>query len=193
MKRICVFCGSSPHAGATYIEAAGVLGRRLADRGLTLVYGGGGIGLMGALADAALAHGGQVIGVIPEALATREVAHRGLTELRVTPSMHARKATMVEISDAFVALPGGLGTFDELFEILTWAQLGIHDKPIGILNTAAFFEALVALVERAVAEGFVRPEHRDMVVVDDEPRALLERLAGRRPPRPPKWTRLDQA
>jgi uncharacterized protein (TIGR00730 family) len=193
MRRICVFCGSSPRAGTVYFEAAGALGRLLAELGHTLVYGGGGIGLMGALADAALAHGGQVIGVIPEALATREVAHRGLTELRVTPSMHARKAMMVDISDAFVALPGGLGTFDELFEILTWAQLGIHDKPIGILNTAGFFEALVGLVDHAVAEGFVRPEHREMVVVDDEPRALLERLEGRRPPRLPKWTRLDQA
>jgi uncharacterized protein (TIGR00730 family) len=192
VQRICVFCGSSPRAGAAYFEAAEVLGRLLAELGKTLVYGGGGIGLMGALADSALARGGRVIGVIPEALATREVAHEGLTELRVTPSMHARKAMMVDASDAFVALPGGLGTFDELFEILTWAQLGIHDKPIGILNTAGFFDALVALVDRAVAEGFVRPEHRDMVVVDDDPRALLDRLADHRPTQVPKWTRLEQ-
>jgi uncharacterized protein (TIGR00730 family) len=163
------------------------VGRLLAERGIGLVYGGASIGLMGALADAALAAGGRVIGVIPEDLAVKEVAHDGLDELRVTPGMHARKALMAELSDGFVALPGGLGTFDELLEILSWSQLGIHAKPIGVLNTSGFYDGLLQLIDRAVDGGFVRPEHRELVLVAEEPAALLDGLADHRPARHPKW------
>jgi len=187
MKRVCVFCGSSLGAGSDYLAAARNLGRVLAERGITLVYGGGSIGLMGALADSALSAGGRVIGVIPDALSATEVAHRGLSELRVTESMHARKAMMEDLSDAFVALPGGLGTFDELFEILTWAQLGIHRKPVGLINVAGYFDGLIRLLEHAVAEGFVRREHRELLLVGEDPASLLQRLAGHRPRWVPKW------
>jgi uncharacterized protein (TIGR00730 family) len=177
-----------------YRNAAEGLGRLLAERSLRLVYGGGSLGLMGALADASLDAGGRVIGVIPEAMAGLEVAHNGLSELRVTPSMHARKALMAELADAFVALPGGLGTFDELFEIVTWAQLGIHRKPIGLLNVAGYFDALIRLVEHAVAEGFVRLQHRELLLVGDAAGQLLERLARFEPgPSVPKWIRPELA
>ena len=155
MKRVCVFCGSSEGRDPRYREAAEPVGRSLARRGLGLVYGGGGIGLMRVVADAVLDHGGSVIGVIPHGLAAREVAHRGVSEMRVVPSMHARKALMAELADAFLTLPGGFGTFEELFESVTWAQLGIHRKPLGLLNVAGYFDPLVQLVEHAVAEGFV--------------------------------------
>jgi uncharacterized protein (TIGR00730 family) len=186
-RAVCVFCGSSPRVDPEYLATAATVGRGLAERGLRLVYGGASIGLMGALADAALASGGEVVGVIPESLAVREVAHTGLTELRVTSSMHARKALMAELSGAFVALPGGLGTFDELLEILSWSQLGIHDKPIGLLNVAGFYDGLIGLLDRAVHDQFARPEHRQLLFVATEPEELLDGLASHRPRRLPKW------
>jgi uncharacterized protein (TIGR00730 family) len=194
VKSVCVFCGSSFGNNAQYRTAAEGLGRLLAERGLRLIYGGGSLGLMGALADASLSGGGRVVGVIPEAMAVREVAHTGLSELRVTPSMHARKALMAELADAFVALPGGLGTCDELFEIVTWAQLGIHRKPIGLLNVAGYFDALIRLVEHAVTEGFVRPQHLELLLVGEVAEELLERLTRFEPgPNVPKWIRPELA
>lgn len=176
MKRICLFCGSSPRVGAGYLRLAAAFGSALASRGIELVYGGGRIGLMGAAADAALAGGGRVIGVIPRSLADLEVAHAGLTDLQLVDTMHERKARMADLSDAFVALPGGLGTLDEWFEIWTWAQLGFHSKPIGLLNLEGFFDPLLAFLDHLVAEGFVRPEHRAMAVVEREVEALIDRL-----------------
>jgi uncharacterized protein (TIGR00730 family) len=191
LKRICVYCGSNAGRRSGYAEAARVLGTELARRGLGLVYGGGRVGLMGVLADAALAAGGEVIGVIPEALATREVAHAGLTELRVVGSLHERKALMAELSDGFMALPGGYGTLDELCEIVTWAQLGLHEKPCGILNVERYFDPFVAFIDRAVGEGFVRPEHQALILVENDPAALLARMAEFRPPALPKWIDRD--
>jgi uncharacterized protein (TIGR00730 family) len=189
---VCVFCGSSAGTEPRYRAAAEALGAILVARGDALVYGGGKVGLMGIVADAVLAAGGQAIGVIPEGLARKELIHAGLSELHVVPSMHARKALMAELAGAFVALPGGYGTFEELLEITTWAQLGIHDKPIGLLNVAGYYDALAALFDRAVASGFIRAEHRDIVIVGDEPAALMTQLA-RAPARArlPKW--LDRA
>jgi uncharacterized protein (TIGR00730 family) len=187
LKSIGVFCGSRAGGRPEYQEAAEGLGRLLAERGLRLVYGGGSTGLMGALANAALAGGGHVLGVIPEALATKEVAHFGVTELRVVGSMHARKAMMAEEADAFIALPGGFGTFEELFEIVTWAQLGIHAKPIGLLNVSGFFDGLLQLVEQAITEGFVAASQRDLLVAAETPAALVDRLARHRPPSAPAW------
>src|SRR6185295_14308405 len=176
MKRICLFCGSSPRLHNGYLDLAGEFGRLLAARGIELVYGGGSTGLMGAAADACLRAGGRVIGVIPGALARKEVLHEGLTDLRIVGSMHERKALMADLSDGFAALPGGLGTLDEWFEIWTWAQLGFHHKPIGLLNFEGFFDPLLAFLDHLVAEGFVRPEHRAMAVVEREVGALLGRL-----------------
>lgn len=193
MTRVCVFCGSSVGGSAEYRSAAETLGRLLAERGLTLVYGGGSVGLMGALADAALASGGRVIGVIPDALAIREVAHPRLTEMRVVPSMHARKALMAELSEAFVGLPGGFGTFEELLEIVTWAQLGIHSKPVGVLNVAGYYDGLVRLVDHAVSEGFIVRESRDLFFVADRPDALLDRLGAHRPPHLRRWVTSEQS
>jgi hypothetical protein len=176
MRRVCVFCGSSPGTGPVYLEAARAAGRALAARGLGLVYGGGSVGLMGAIADAALGAGAEVIGVIPRALQLRELAHGGLTTLHVVGSMHERKARMAELADAFVALPGGLGTLEELAEILTWAQLGLHARPVGLLDVAGYYGPLVAFLDHAVAEGFVRPDHRRLVLVERDPAALLDRF-----------------
>lgn len=181
MKRICVFCGSSHGSHDTYRHAAEAMGRALADRGLGLVYGGGCIGLMGVLADAALHVGGEVIGVIPEALVAKELAHRGLTELRVVKSMHDRKALMAELADAFVALPGGYGTLEEFCEVLTWSQLGLHAKPCALLNVHEYYQPLLALFDHAVAEEFLRPEHRRAIVVESDPQRLIDRLAEYRP------------
>jgi len=181
MRRVCVFCGSSPGADPRFGEAAQALGSLLARSGIGVVFGGGRVGLMGILADAALGHGGQVIGVIPQALARREIAHQGLTELRLVDSMHTRKALMADLSDGFIALPGGLGTLDELCEILTWAQLGLHGKPTGILNVSGYFDLFLAFLDRAVSERLVRPEHRSALLVDSEPAALLSRMAGWQP------------
>ena len=187
MHSICVFCGSNAGRVADYADAARALARAIAAQGLTLVYGGGNIGLMGVLAEAALAAGGRVVGVTPRRLLEKEVVHRGLTELRVVESMHERKALMAELSDAFIALPGGLGTFEETFEVLTWAQLGFHRKPCGLLNVAGFYDRLTAFLDHAVAERFLKAEHRDMVLVDSDPEALIAHLGSYRLPEVSKW------
>jgi uncharacterized protein (TIGR00730 family) len=176
LRAVTVFCGSSAGLHPEYRDAAASLGRLLARSGCTLVYGGGHVGLMGVVADAALTAGGHVIGVIPEALVAREVGHRGLPDLRVVRSMHERKALMADLCDAFVAMPGGFGTLDELFEATTWAQLGIHAKPIGLLNVRGYFDALLRFADHCASEGFVRPEHRALLVEGSEPVALLEAL-----------------
>jgi hypothetical protein len=175
---VCVFCGSSEGARPDYLEAARAVGALLAERGIQMVYGGGRIGLMGAAADACLAAGGRVIGVIPEALAIKEVAHAGLTELHVVATMHERKALMADLSDAFLALPGGYGTFEEFCEVVTWSQLGVHRKPCGLLNVCGFYAPLLALFDHATAEAFIRREHRRIVLVEEEPAVLLDRLAA---------------
>jgi uncharacterized protein (TIGR00730 family) len=187
MNSVCVFCGSSEGASPIYLTAARRVGTLLATAGLGLVYGGASVGLMGALADAALQAGGKVIGVIPRALQKREVAHTGLTDLRVVESMHERKALMAELSDAFLALPGGVGTLEELFEVWTWGLLGIHAKPCGLLNVGGYFGPLLTFLDYAAAEGFVRTAHREMVIVDAEPERLLERFRAYRPPPTTKW------
>jgi uncharacterized protein (TIGR00730 family) len=188
MRRLCVFCGSSKGAKPLYADSARRLGERMAARGLGLVYGGGHIGLMGVLADAVLVGGGEAVGVIPRSMVERELAHERLTELHVVDTMHQRKALMADLADGFAALPGGFGTGDELFEILTWAQLGLHEKPVGLLNVAGYFDPLLAWVDRGVAEGFLRPEHRALLRVADGEDALLDLLleapAG---PAPTKW------
>ncbi|HEV3144992.1 MAG TPA: TIGR00730 family Rossman fold protein [Gemmataceae bacterium] len=176
MRRVCVFCGSKCGNGSQYTEAARNFAECLVRRGLGLVYGGGDIGLMGILADTMLPLGGEVIGVIPRLLEAKELAHRGITELHVVESMHTRKALMADKADAFVALPGGFGTADELFEILTWRQLHIHDKPIGILNVAGFFDPFLAWLDRMVEEGFLSPKNRRMLLVETRGENLLARL-----------------
>jgi uncharacterized protein (TIGR00730 family) len=192
MRRLCVFCGSSVGGRPEYAEAASAFGRLLVRRGLGLVFGGGHIGLMGVLADAVLGAGGEVIGVIPQALVDRELAHAGLTELRVVDTMHQRKALMADLSDAFVALPGGYGTLDELFEILTWSQLGIHAKPIGLLNVGGFFDPLLGWVRHAAAEGFLRPQHVALLNVSTDAEGLLDVLLHHEPPASvPKWADRD--
>ncbi|GAA1294270.1 TIGR00730 family Rossman fold protein [Saccharothrix xinjiangensis] len=179
--RVCVYCGSSS-ASSTYLSAARRVGATLAGRGIEVVYGGGRVGTMGALADGALEAGGRVIGVIPEALVGWEVAHEDLTELHVVAGLHERKAMMAALSDAVVALPGGAGTLDELFESWTWAQLGVHAKPVGVLNVAGFFDPLLAMVEHMQVEGFLKPAYREMLLVDDDLDRLLDRFADYRPP-----------
>ncbi len=176
-RRLCVFCGSARGVDPAYSEAALTMGRLLSERGVGLVYGGGGIGLMTDIADAVLLGGGDVTGVIPEHLDDREVGHKALTKLHVVRSMHERKALMCDLSDGFCALPGGFGTFDELFEIVTWAQLEIHRKPVGILNVNGYFDPLLALIDHAVEEGFVRPEYRALIQEASEPAELLDNLA----------------
>lgn len=183
MRRICVFAGSSLGAREEYAEAARALGRELAARGLGMVYGGSSVGLMGLAADAALAAGGEVVGILPRGLFKREVAHTGLTELREVGSMHERKALMSDLADGFIALPGGYGTFDELFEIVTWSQIGLHAKPIGLLDAAGYFAPLVALVAHAAREGFVPPTHANLLLRAETPAALLDAFATYRPPR----------
>ena len=175
-NRICVFCGSRPGSAPTYIEAARDLGEALAARGLGVVYGGASIGVMGALADAALAGGGEVIGVIPKSLLDREVAHSEVSELRVVGSMHERKAVMADLSDGFITLPGGIGTLEELFEVWTWSHLDIHNKPIGLLNVEGFFDPLLAFVDRLVADEFVAAKSRELVMHGDSIDALIGRL-----------------
>ncbi|HSN13210.1 MAG TPA: TIGR00730 family Rossman fold protein [Anaeromyxobacteraceae bacterium] len=187
MKRICVFCGSSPGANPVYAEAAKRLGATLARRGIELVYGGGTIGLMGTVANAALEAGGRVIGVIPKALQLRELAHVNLSSLHVTGSMHERKAKMAELSHGFVALPGGLGTLEEFAEIVTWAQLGIHARPCGLLDVNGYYRPLVAFLDHAVEEGFVSPLHRQLILIDKDPDALLDRFAAWKAPEVEKW------
>lgn len=187
MKRICVFCGSSLGARPSYREAAARMGRTLAEQRIGLVYGGASVGLMGILADATLDAGGSVIGVIPDALAKKEVAHEGLTALRIVGSMHERKAVMAELSDGFIALPGGMGTFEEFFEIMTWAQLGLHQKPCGLLEVEGYFAPLLGFLDRAVEERFVKEVHRRLFLVADEPAALLAAFATHRAPVVEKW------
>jgi len=192
LSSIGVFCGSSPGRDARFAEAAGSLGRELAHRHIRLVYGGGCVGLMGVLADAALAEGGEVHGVITRALEAKEVAHLGLTSLVVVATMHERKAAMADRSEAFIMLPGGFGTLDEFLEVLTWTQLGIHAKPCGILNVGGFFDPLLELFESATRERFVRAEHRDMVVVEPDPASMIERLCSWAPVTVGKWLDRDQ-
>jgi hypothetical protein len=181
MKRLCVFCGSSRGSHPQFEETARQFGQRLAARGVGLVFGAGHIGLMGVLADAVLAAGGEAIGVIPQALVDRELAHNRLTQLHVVSSMHQRKALMADLADGFAALPGGFGTADELFEILTWAQLGLHDKPVGLLNVNGFFDPLLGWLDHAVREGFLRPKHRALLLVAADAEDLLARLEHYRP------------
>ena len=183
MKRICVFCGSSPGARPEYVQAARELGQSLADRGIGLVYGGGRVGVMGEIADAALEAGGAVIGVIPKELLDKEVAFTELSDLRVVSSMHERKALMVELSDGFIALPGGLGTFEEFFEVLTWAQLDIHQKPCGLLNVCGYYTQLMNFLDHAVTEQFIVSGHRGMLLTEDRPEALLNKFEAYEPPR----------
>ena len=187
VKNICVFCGSANGRREAYARSARKFGGALAAKGLGLVYGGGSIGLMGVVADAALEGGAPVVGVIPRALARREIAHHGLTRLEVVPSMHARKARMARLSDAFVAMPGGIGTLEELFEVLTWGYLGIHAKPVGLLDVGGYWRPLVRLLDHSVEEGFLRPAHRKLVVIDRSPLRLLERLARHRVPAATRW------
>ena len=187
LRRLCVFCGSSAGTLPEYAAAAQALGELLGRRGVEVVYGGGRVGLMGRLADACLKADGRVIGVIPEALATKELAHAGCHELHVVGSMHERKALMADLADGFVALPGGLGTLDELFEILTWGQLGLHHKPIGLLDVDGYFAPLLTFLDAAVAARFVADEHRRMLLMAESPAALLEAFRAYRPPAPFKW------
>jgi hypothetical protein len=187
IQSLCVFCGSSPGANPEYAAIGRRLGHLLAERGIRLVYGGGNVGIMGLLADAALERGGEVIGIIPHALMQRELAHNGLTELHITNSMHERKALMAELSDGFIALPGGIGTLEELSEVLTWAQLGLHGKPCGLINTAQFYDAFVSFLDHAVAERFIRPEHRSILMIEEQPEALLDRMERYQPPVVEKW------
>jgi uncharacterized protein (TIGR00730 family) len=184
---ILVYCGSSPGLNPAYTDAARRFGAALVRRGHRLVYGGGHVGLMGVVADAVLAGGGEAHGVITEGLAYKEVGHDGLTQLDVVATMHERKARMADLSDAVVMLPGGYGTLDEFFEAVTWTQLGIHDKPCGVLNVAGFFDSLLAFVDRALAEGFIREKHRDLLIVGDDADALLDRLVAWRPDGVDKW------
>lgn len=178
---ICVYCGSRPGAEAAYAEAAKEIGRAIGERGWQLVYGGGKAGLMGMVADAALAAGAPVVGVIPQSLMDREVGHRGLSELNVVQTMHERKLMMAERSDAFVALPGGIGTFEELFEVWSWRQLGYHDKPLGLLNVQGYYDALLDFMDRTVRQGFVTPPQHDLLQVDSDATALLDRIAALMP------------
>jgi uncharacterized protein (TIGR00730 family) len=182
LTRVCVFCGSANGHRPAYRGAAAALGRALAGRGIGVVFGGGRAGLMGVVADAAMAAGGEVVGVIPGALQARELGHDGVTELRVVASMHERKATMAALADAFVALPGGLGTLEETAEALTWSQLGLHAKPVGLVDAEGYWRPLVALLDHAVEEGFLSAAHRSLLVVDPDPEALLERLLAWSPP-----------
>lgn len=192
MNSICVYCGSSVGSREDYARAAAEVGHLLAEQGVRIVYGAGNIGLMGVLADAALEAGGEVVGVIPHALVARELAHNGVSELRIVDSMHERKALMADLSDAFLALPGGFGTFEELCEMLTWLQLGIHQKPCGLLNTLGYYDHLIAMFDRAVDDRFLRPQHRELLIVDDQPASLLERLQTTSPPDVHKWLDRDE-
>jgi len=188
-NRICVFCGSSVGTRREYADAARGLARELVRRDLELVFGGGAIGLMGVVADAVLAEGGHAIGILPEALAAREIAHAGLPDLRIVSSMHERKALMASLSRAFVALPGGFGTFEEFCEVVTWTQLGLHPKPCGLLNVAGYYDPLLAQFDRAVRDGFVRPDNRAIVIAEEDPARLLDRLQATSPAIAATWLR----
>ena len=192
IESVCVFCGSNPGIDPAYRQIAVAMGAGVATRKLRLVYGGGRTGLMGALADAALAHNGEVIGIIPQDLMRREVGHTGLTELRVVNTMHERKALMAQLSDAFVAMPGGLGTLEEIFEVWTWAQLGIHAKPVALLNAAGYYDPLIEFIEHAVAHEFVPASHREMMIVESDVATLIDRLNAHRAPPVGKWLEFGQ-
>ena len=187
IRRLAVFCGSNPGGRPEYVNAARSLGALLCERGIGVVYGGSSVGLMAALADTMLENHGDIIGVIPRMLVEREVANNALSDLRIVESMHERKALMAELADGFMALPGGIGTLEEFFEIWTWGQLGMHDKPCGLLNVAGYFDGLLEFLDRAVAEKFVRDVHRGMVVVESDPADLLARFEAYEPPRVVKW------
>jgi uncharacterized protein (TIGR00730 family) len=193
MKRVCVFCASSNGVRPVHLDVARAMGKALLRKRIGLVYGGGRRGLMGALADSVLEGGGEVIGCIPEPMVAREVAHNGVTELRIVHSMHERKATMTDLSDAFIALPGGFGTFEEFCEIVTWAQLGLHRKPCGILNVEGYYDPLLALFDRAVAEGFLSLVNRRLVLEGTNPDQLLELMTGYTPPQIEKWIVRDES
>ena len=192
LHSLCVYCGSSSGRNGAYSEAARMLAQAMVGRGIRLVYGGASVGIMGAVADEVLRLGGQAIGVIPDALMRKELAHPGLTELHVTPSMHARKMMMAELADAFVALPGGIGTFEEIFEVWTWAQLGFHRKPCGLLNVAGYYDALIGFLDHSAKEQFVRSEQRHMLVVESAPEVLLDRFLRYTPPALAKWVERDE-
>ncbi len=189
MKRVAVYCGSNKGTRPAYAESAEKLGRHLARRGIELVYGGGCVGLMGIVADAALKSGGHVIGVIPEKLVIKEVVHEGLPDLRVVKTMHERKALIAELSDGFIALPGGYGTFEELCEVLAWSQLGYHQKPFGLLDVAGFYRGFLEFLDHATHEGFIRSQHRELVLVEEDAERLLRRLETFQPPKEVKWIR----
>ena len=192
MKRLAVYCGSATPADPVYIEAARHVGRSLAERGIGVVYGGGKLGLMGAVADSALEAGGEVIGIIPQALVNAEVAHQGLTELHVVETMHERKARFTELSDGFVTIPGGTGTMDELWEAMSWAQLGYHADPVGLLNIAGYYDHLIAFVAKMGEVGFLRPQHQQLLIVDDTLEGLLGKMAAHEPAVPiVRMTRAD--
>jgi uncharacterized protein (TIGR00730 family) len=193
MDRICIFCGSQPGHDPDYAAAAGDLARLLAARGITVIYGGGHIGIMGVVAEAALQAGGEVIGVIPEGLKRRELAYDNLTQLIVTRTMHERKQKMADLADGFIALPGGFGTLEEFCEIVTWAQLGLHEKPCALLNLKGYYDRLLAMFDHALAEGFVRPVHRSLVLSGNDPAALLAAMQGWSPPAMEKWLTPDAA
>lgn len=192
IRNICVYCGSNPGKRPAYHEGAVRLAEALVNEDIGLVYGGGSVGLMGILADAVLERGGKVTGVIPEDLVRREVGHEGLTELRVVDSMHERKATMSELSDGYIAMPGGLGTLEELFEMLTWAQLGIHSKPVAALNIDGYYDRLVSFLDHGVEQGFIKAPHRNMLMVEEDPADLLSQFASYEPPSVRKWMNAGQ-
>ncbi|HCE38481.1 LOG family protein [Alloalcanivorax profundimaris] len=189
MRSVCVYCGSSPGRRGVYAEAARGLARELVKRDLGLVYGGASVGIMGVVADAVLDAGGRVTGVIPEALQEKELAHPGLTELHVTPSMHERKTRMAALSDGFIAMPGGVGTLEELFEIWTWGQLGWHDNPCALLNVDGFYDGLTHFLDHATGEAFLRPAHREMLIVESDPARLLDRMAEYQKPEAKTWVK----
>jgi uncharacterized protein (TIGR00730 family) len=194
IESVCVFCGSSDSVASVYLQAADAMGRAIARRGVTMVYGGGGTGLMGAVADGALAEGGRVVGILPRLFDSPVLRHGRLSELRLVDSMHERKAMMIEVSQGFVALPGGFGTLEELFEVLTWAQIGLHHRPVGMLNANGYFGDLLRWMERAAADGFIYPEHQGLYVWASEPEALLEGLESyRRPEGLERWMTRTEA
>jgi uncharacterized protein (TIGR00730 family) len=186
-KNICVYCGSNFGIRSSYRAAACTLAEEMVTRGITLIYGGGNVGLMGVLADSVLSAGGKVIGVIPQALVDKEVAHNGLSDLRIVASMHERKSQMADLADAFIALPGGLGTLEELCEVATWAQLGLHRKACGVLNVEGYYDKLLGMLDHAAEEKFIRPEHRKIILSETKPGKLIEKLAGYEPPVLHKW------
>ncbi|SNZ07055.1 TIGR00730 family Rossman fold protein [Cohaesibacter gelatinilyticus] len=187
MKSICIFCGSNWGNREEYKQAASAISREIARRGYTLVYGGAGVGLMGACADAALAEGGKVIGILPEALKEKEVDHKGLTELHLVSSMHERKAMMAELSDGFISIPGGAGTMDEMFEIWTWGMLGWHDKPSALMNVEGYYDDLIKFLDKTADEGFVRKAHREMLIIDTDAESILDQMENYQPPQGSKW------